>query len=220
MDYVQWNDSCSQVLWLSGPPECNINQVSSYIMGQEKDTTLKTGNFVLYFFCSDEIRGRSVTKYFVHTLVYQICCSSTERSLLIFQSFLRNLLNEAFEKKAAPNWKEQRFNERELPNENLQKLLDAPANELLTALGALLDEEQQGLSIIIDGLDKVKDQRDEFIRGVRKFVEHLQQRTLKVKVLLTSRPVTEIKALLDGLPRIEHDRERKGSSASNFLIRD
>jgi len=97
------------------------------------------------------------------------------------------------------------------PDENIKKILNAPVNELFTALRAVLGgQEQRGLSLIVDGLDKVEHQRDECIRGIRAFIEHLQQRAPKIKILLTSQPLAEIRELFDGLPCIEYDRERKG----------
>jgi len=70
------------------------------------------------------------------------------------------------------------------------------------------------LSIVIDGLDQINHHKSEFIKGVRKFIAHLQERALKVKTLLTSRPQTEIKELFNRLLCIEYDKERKGSAAS------
>ncbi|KAF2175014.1 ankyrin [Zopfia rhizophila CBS 207.26] len=215
-DFSQWNSAESfQVLWLSGPPECKIHQVSSYIVGPEKNTALKTDHLVLYFFSSSATSAKQIVAAFVHTLLSQIvCCSPTDRRLLIIQSFLHSLLDEAFEKEAAPNWEKLGFNEGDSPDKNLQKLLKAPANEHLAALGAVLNEEQRGLSVVINRLDKVVHQRGESIKGVHAFVEHLQQRTSKVKILLTSRPSAEIKDPFDGLLCIEHDRERKGKPGS------
>ncbi|KAF2183392.1 hypothetical protein K469DRAFT_690132 [Zopfia rhizophila CBS 207.26] len=211
-DFVQWNSpECSQVLWLSGPPERMIHQVASHVWSRENSIHSKTDHFVLHLFCSAGIKGSPIVG-FVHTFLNQIVyCSPADRRLSIIQSFLRNLLDEAFKKEAAPSWKERGFNEGDSPDKNLQKLLDVSENELLTALRSILDEEQRGLSVVIDGLDKVGHQRGKFIEGVRAFVERLQQRTSKVKILLTSRPLSEIKDLLYGLPYIEYDRERKAS---------
>lgn len=218
-DYREWDRAnSSRVLWLSGPPECEIHRASSYIVGQEKNAALKTDHLVLYFFFPSASRSEPIVATFVHTLLNQIvCCSPTDRSLSIIRSFLHSLLNEAFKKEAAPNWKDRGFGDVDSPDENLKKLLDAPVNECLTALGIVLNEEQRDLSVVVDGLDKVVHQRDEFIKGVRTFVEHLQQRTLKVKILLTSRPLVDIKDLFDGLPSIEHERERKGQSVPYVL---
>src|SRR5271155_4341300 len=212
IDFAQWSSAnCSRVLWLSGPPECNIHQVSSYIVHQEKNTALKTDHFVLYFFCSAAIGRSSILAGFVHTLLKQIfCCSPVDKRILIMRKFLHSLLHEIA---ATPNWEKCGFNERDFPDK-IQDILDAPANKLLTALKAVLsDEKQRGLFIVVDGLDKVELQRGEFFSGVRVFVEHLQQRTSKVKILLTSRPLAEIKDLFNGLPCIEHDKERKGPYA-------
>jgi ankyrin repeat domain-containing protein 50 len=220
MDFRQWNTArCPQVLWLSGPPECDIHQVSSYIVDQEKNRTSKTQYFVLYFFFSTATRKKSIIVIFIHTILDQIVrCSPTNKKILTVRRFLHSLLEGAFKKGSTPNWERRGFNEKDSPDTNIEKILNAPANELWAALEAVLgDEEHRGLSVVVDGLDKVEHQRDELIRGVRVFVEHLQQQTSKVKILLTSRPLAEIKELFDGLPCIEHDRERKGSSVPHVL---
>jgi hypothetical protein len=220
MDFRQWSTaSCPQVLWLSGPPKCDIHQVSSYIVDQEKNRTSKTQYFVLYFFCSTAARKEPIIDIFIHTLLDQIVrCSPTNKRILIVRRFFRSLLEGTFKKERIPSWKHRGFKEEDSPDTNIGKILDAPANELWAALEAVLgDEEQRGLSVVIDGLDKVEHQRDELIGGVRAFVKHLQQRTSRVKILLTSRPLAEIKDLFDGLPCIEHDRERKGPSVPHVL---
>jgi ankyrin repeat domain-containing protein 50 len=220
MDFRQWNTArCPQVLWLSGPPECDIHQVSSYIVDQEKNRTSKTQYFILYFFCSTAARKEPIIVIFIHTLLDQIVrCSPANKRILIVRRFLHSLLEGAFEKGRTPNWESRGFNEKDSPDTNIKKILNAPANELWAALEvALGDEEQRGLSVVVDGLDKVEYQRGELIRGVRSFVKHLQQRTSRVKILLTSRPLAEIKDLFDGLPYIEYDRERKGSSVPHVL---
>ena len=220
MDFRQWNTaSRPQVLWLSGPPECDIHQVSSYIVDQEKNRTSKTQHFVLYFFCSTAAGKQPIVVIFIHTLLDQIVSSSpTSKRGLIVRRFLHSLLEGAFNKERIPNWERRGFNEKDSPDTDIKKLLNAPANELWAALEAVLgDEEQRGLSVIVDGLDKVEHHRGELIRGLRAFVEHLQQRTSKVKTLLTSRPLADIKDVFDGLSCIEHDRERKGPSVPHVL---
>ena len=216
-DFSQWNSAeCSRVLWLSGLPERNIDQVSSYVVHQEKETALNTGHFVLYFFCSSAIKGKSSVADFVHTLLKQIVyCSPMGKRISIIRNFLHSLfdslLGKAFKRKTSFNLEEWRLDKKCSPDENIKKILNAPVNELFTALCTVLDDqEQRGLSLIVDGLDKVEHQRDECIRGIRAFIEHLQQRASKVKVLLTSQPLVEIRELLNGLPCIEYDRERKG----------
>ena len=213
MDFKQWSTaSCPQVLWLSGPPECDIHQVSSYIVDQEKNRASKTQYFVLYFFCSTAARKKLVIVIFIHTLLDQIVrCSPANKRILIVRRFLHSLLEGAF-KKGRTNWERRGFDEKDSPDTNIKKILNAPADELWTALEAVLgNEEQRDLSVVVDGLDKVVEhQRGELIKGVCAFVKHLQQRTSRVKILLTSRPLAEIKDLFDGLPCIEHDRERKG----------
>ena len=219
VDYAQWNDSCFQVLWLSGPPECNIHQVSSYVVGQEKDTALKTGCLVLYFFCSATTRRRSIAKDFVHTLLGQILyCSQVDERTSIIRGFLRSLLDEFSKMGAVRNWIERGFKEENSSQENIQKLLNGPVNELLTALGTVLSDEERRSLVVVDELDKIEHDRGEFVKEVHAFVKHIRGKNRKAKILLTSRPLDEIRDTFDGLPRIEHDRERKGSLTSHFLI--
>ncbi|KAL6890890.1 ankyrin repeat-containing domain protein [Trichoderma evansii] len=66
-------------------------------------------------------------------------------------------------------------------------------------------------------MEKVQDEKGEFIKGIRAFVYLLQQRTLNLKVLLTSRPQADIKEALDGLLYIEHDKERRECRASLYF---
>ena len=210
MDFEQWNTTTnSRLLWLSGPLERNIHQVSSYVVGQEKNATSKADHFVLYFFCSTVTTTRSIVAAFVHTLFNQILCSSPrDERMLIIKSFLYNLLEELFKKEASPDWKERGFSENDSPDVSVLKMLNAPAGELWAALKAILGTEQKrGMSLVVDGLDKVEHHGGEFFEGFREFVEHLQHRFSQVKILLTS---TKIKSLFDGLPYIEYDKERQG----------
>lgn len=193
---------------MSGPPDRNIDQISSYIVSQEKET----GRLVLYFFFSADINVSAV----IRTLLKQIVRDPPIKDdVPIIQAFLYKLLREFFPKQTVPNWEELGLVERE-PLENIQKILEiAPAKELFTAFKTVLpDEAQRGLSIVIDRLDKVEHQRNELMSGIQALVKHLQKQTSKAKILLTSRPMDEVEVLLKPLPRIEYDRERRGLSTS------
>jgi hypothetical protein len=215
-DLKDWSsDTCSQVLWLSGPPKCNIDQVSSYVVDMEKKKASETQHSVLYFFCSTANTGNPIVN-FTHSLLYQIVrCSSSNEKAQIVRIFLHSLRDAILRKTRTPDTALTlpQFEEEDSPSAIIKKVLDAETNGLWGALKAVLDSAySHDLSIIIDGLDRVKHQTVEFIKGVRELVEHLQRRTSKVKALLTSRPEAEIKEALDGLPCIEYDKERKGSA--------
>ena len=222
IDYKKWDSASGcQMLWISGPPECNISQISSYVVDQEKNRaeksrTLKREHLVLFFFYSSEITKGSVA---VYTILNQIVhCSPMEKRIPIIQRFLHSLLEQAFKKEEGCSWKQRGFKEEDSPHENIKRLLNASVDELWAALRAVLScEQDRELSIIVDGLEHIEHQRDKFIGGVRSFIEHLRQRTPKIKILLTSRPLVEIKELFNGLPSIEHDRERKGPSVPHVL---
>jgi ankyrin repeat domain-containing protein 50 len=212
-DFEDWSSTtCSQVLWLSEPPECSIDRVSSYEIDVEKKKASETQKFVLYFFCSTADTKNPIVS-FIHSLLYQIiCCSSSNENAPIVKAFLRTLLDVILGKERAFNKKLRHFGEGDCPSAIIKNILDANTDGLWSALRAALDNEHaRELSIIIDGLDKVEHQKVEFIREVRELIEYLRERTSKVKALLTSRPEARIKEALDGLPCIEYDKERKGS---------
>jgi len=212
-DFEDWSsDTCSQVLWLSGPPKCNIDQVSSYVVDMEKEKTSETQHSVLYFFCLTADTENPIVS-FTHSLLYQIvCCSSSNEKAQIVRTFLHSLRDTILGKEQTSNMKLPQFKEGDSPSVIIKKVLDGETNGLWGALKAVLDSARShDLSIVIDGLDRVNHKKVEFIREVRELVEHLQGRTSKVKALLTSRPEDKIKEVLDGLPCIEYDKERKGS---------
>jgi len=222
MDFEQWRSAnCSQVLWLSGPPQCNIHQVSSYVVDLVKNKASETQHSVLYFFCSTASREASMEKsivtIFVHAILYQIIyCPPLDKKLSVVRNFLHTLIDAIFRSKQTPNPVPPPFEEKESPDTTIKKILNAPANELWDALETILAAEQRReLLIVIDGLDKAKHQKVEFTKGVRELITRLREGTLMVKALLTSRPQAEIKEVLNGLPHIEYDKERKGSIASS-----
>jgi ankyrin repeat domain-containing protein 50 len=209
-DFEDWNSgTSSQVLWLSGPPNCNIDQVSSYVV----DVASETQQSVFYFFCLTTDTENPIIS-FTHSLFYQIlCCSSSDEKAQIVKTFLHSFRDTIFGKEQTSNTRLPRFKERDSPSAVIKEILDAGADRLWNALKAVLDNARShNLSIIIDGLDRVKRQKVEFIKEVRELIEHLQGRILKIKTLLTSRSEIEIKEILDGLPYIEYDKERKDSA--------
>jgi len=93
----------------------------------------------------------------------------------------------------------------------VKKILMASSDSYWGALRAVMDiGREEGLSLIIDGLDKVEHQKREFLEKLVVFIEHLEERSSTTRVLLISRPQAEIREILDRLPSIEYDRERTG----------
>jgi hypothetical protein len=212
-DFTEWNSGKLPVLWLSGPTECSIDQVSSDIVRLEMDTTSGSQHIVLYFFCSSVVRMTSSVTILIHTFLHQfIRFLSPSKRRAAITAFLRSLVD----------WEDQLRIEWEpsiKPVTLIKKILNNSNSGLWNALQAALDTAwEQKLSIIIDGLDRVEELRFEFIRGLRAFIKHLLERPSKPKVLLTSGPQADIKEMLDGLLCITYDRERKGLSTLNFLL--
>ena len=212
LDFQQWNAAKVPILRLSGLPKCNLDQVSSFIVNQERVASSTTDNFVLHFSFSSAIGQPSIISIFVHTILKQmIDCSQIHRRKSIVQVYLRSLLEVAFQKEADPTWDQRGFDEQDSPHTTLLNILDPPAIELLTALRIALAVEQRGLSLILGDLDNFELHKNDLNTGLYEFVVYLQQRLPKVKILLTNRTDDYIKKIFDRIPYIEYDQERRGS---------
>ncbi|KAF3065389.1 Ankyrin repeat domain-containing protein 50 [Trichoderma lentiforme] len=103
----------------------------------------------------------------------------------------------------------------ESPKSWLEKI---PTDVLWAALMAILtNEPERELLVVIDGLGAVQDEKDEFAKSIRELVDYLQQQILNMKALFTSRPQANIREIFDGLPQIEHDKERRECRASLYF---
>ena len=212
MDFDQWHRANGvEVLWLSGPAECRISDASSHIVDLAKETYPEGQHSVLYFFCSTASRKIPIAVTFVSTIVRQLIRCLPKLKDAITTKFLHTLLDAIFEEEPHSTPKVPRFSADDSAVEVAKKVLEASSDSYWSALRAVMDIGwENGLSLIIDGLDKTENQKCEFIRNLLTFIEHLRERPFTTKVLLTSRPQAEIKEILGWLPSIEYDRERKG----------
>ncbi|KAH7111345.1 hypothetical protein B0J11DRAFT_447573, partial [Dendryphion nanum] len=199
MDFEKWNSDSHYVLWVSGPPDCNIHQVSSHLIGLAQHS-------VLYFFCSTAEGQEPIATTFVRTLLYQfIYCSPLNKRKTIIQNFLQIILEGDLD------WVSPHLIEKDHKIITVKDIvLKAPIDKLWFALRAVLtNEKERKLTIIVDGLDKVKQGQGEFVRRIRALIENLQTNISRIKALLTSRPRNQIREALDDIPNIEYDKERK-----------
>ena len=218
MDFNRWQCANGmEVLWLSGPAECRISDASSYIVDLAKETYLEVQHSVLYFFCSTAPREIPIAITFVSTVVCQLVRCSPELKQEITTIFLRTLLDKIFVEEPLSKPKVPLFKTDDSAEVIVKKILKASSNAYWAALRAVTEavtdiEQEKGLTLIIDGLEKAKHQEYEFIRELCVFVEHLQERPSAARALLTSRPQAEIEGILGQLPyaNIEYDGERKG----------
>jgi hypothetical protein len=216
MDFERWQSAKgSQVLWLSGPAECRILDASSRIVDLVRETPSEAQHSALYFFCSTAPMEVSIASTFVSTILHQLVCCLPQLKEKVTNAFLRTLLNTILREEPLSNPDLSRFRKVDSTAVTIKKILQASSTGYWRALRAVMDiTGKQGLSLIIDGLDKIEHQKCEFIREIYAFVGHLRERPSATRVLLTSQPQAEIKEILSGLPCIEYDRERKGSIIS------
>jgi len=216
MDFEQWRSGNSQVLWLTGPPECGIHQAPSHIVDLIRSEDSEKQPIVLYFFCSTASGAKSVAAAFIYALLRQVAnyLSPLKRKSFI-TAFLSVLLDALISKDSNIDADFWRLKKDCSPELTIRKILDELSGNdhwHSIAIKQLLQIGQaQGLTIIIDGLDEARDQKTDFIKEICSLIAYLKKQTYKFKVLLTSQPQTEIKVFLEDLPCIEYDVERKGS---------
>ena len=213
MDYEQWwSAKGSQVLWLSGPAECDISDASSCIVGLAKETSTEAQHSALYFFCSTLTAEDPAVVTFASTIVHQLVCCVPQLKEQVTKIFLRTLIKTIL---SEDNPKQSCFKLGDSAEATVKKILQASSEGYWSALKAVMGlERNQGLFLVIDGLDKAG---HEFTLGVQLLIESLWECPSTIKVLLTSRPQADIKEILVGLPCVEYDKERKGLIAI-FLI--
>jgi len=214
MDFESWRSASAGELWLSGPEDRNLDQFASYIIDQAKMNSSNTQEYVLYFFCgtAEQLSGTTVlVNAFLDQLIGYL--PPVDRALVI-SVFLRTILDLMLGKDATLlEWISDLKDSS--PDLIVQQMVElSSGEEQLEALKAVLELKQfhiECLCVIVAGLDRVlQTEKSEFVRDILLLVTYLQESPWKVKVLLTSLPRDEFKFLLNGLPSIEHDKERKG----------
>ena len=220
MDFQRWQSTNgSEVLWLSGPAECRISDASSHIVNLVKRKPSDAQHLVLYFFCSTAPAETLIAINFVSTIIHQLVSHLPQLGGKVTTVFLRALLDTAIRGKQLSDPAPPRFQEDVSTEAVVKEILKGPSiNGYCHALRAVMDVvPDQELSLIVDGLDKIGDQKREFVTEILVFIEHLRERLPTTRILLTSRPQAEIKEILSELPNIEFDKERKASIISHSL---
>jgi hypothetical protein len=203
--FKDWESEDSpQVLWLFGPPNRGMADASLHLARERTSRTEK--GLVFYFFCSIMERESSVSTTFTYSFLRHILNGSGDcQAKLITSTFLKSLLLEILRREPS------RFQKKDTPGTTLKNVLDASDGELLKALTeAVFDIKGiQEASIIIDGIHNLGKEGAYFLK---KFCEHMKT-TPKFKALLTCSSDPNMRGIVDGMPYIEYDKERKGLGA-------
>ncbi|KAH0533236.1 hypothetical protein TsFJ059_001827 [Trichoderma semiorbis] len=218
IDYRSWkSDDSASVLCLSSPQVPHSSQIVYNIMSREE----KPNRLVLYCTCSqiansEFIRNNSggseditIINVLICTLLEQILClSPIKERILLMRNFIHGLLQKSFEKKPSQHWIGHDFNKENL-FEVLQNLLRNSSKEnVLAAFQTTLDDtNQQYPLVVINEIEK--DQSDQILRLIGKFVVDYQRQSPNVKVLLVGPAACDISSLPQDSLFIEYDKERK-----------
>jgi hypothetical protein len=181
-------------LLLSAPHGHGTTEICSHLIDVIKKKAARTNGSVLYFLCSPPTEARCST-ILTHTLLSQIvCCSSAGKANPIAAAFLSTLVDGHFQQRS------QNFREDDTLDTTVEKILDAPDNELIRALAEAIKKAGiQELSIIVDGL------QEDIVCWLFQLI---RRATSKLEALFTSRhPCGKVP---DGMAYIEYDKERKG----------
>jgi hypothetical protein len=168
MDFEHWQSAKgSRVLWLSGPAECHISDASSRIVDLAKETASEAQHLALYFFCSTAPTETLAAITFVSTILHQLVSCLPQVRKAVTNVFLGALIDAILREKSLSNPSMPRFIMGDSREATIKKVLQASSNGYWRALRAVMDiMHQRGLSLIIDGLDKIEHQKYEFIREV------------------------------------------------------
>ncbi|KAF8533665.1 hypothetical protein BDD12DRAFT_473820 [Trichophaea hybrida] len=207
IDFEHWESAdSSQMLWVFGPHDHGVTAASSYIIDLAKEGASQTKGVVFYFFCS-AVEKSSVATNFTHTFLRHILNGSEDvQAKSIATTFLSTLLRNILLRDSS------RFHKEDSSITTVKKILNALDGELLEALteAVVHIREVQEASIIIDGIDKIGQEGASFVNRYLQKTKAIP----KFKAFVTSQPDPYIKAIVNGLPCIEYNQERKECLAS------
>jgi hypothetical protein len=214
MDFKEWElPGSSQMLWLFGPHDRGITELSSHFVRLEMQKLSQT-NAIFYFFCSILESERLVAFNFAYAILqYVLDGVDEDPAKSIITTFLSALLHKILQRK-------QRCSQLEDSSSiTVNNILDVSSvGELLGALKEAVVEIKTipDTPIIIDRIDKLGIEGAQFIA---KFCSQREEIiTPKFKVLLTCRTDPHIQELVSGVPRIEYNKERQGLGKSYSLV--
>ncbi|KAL7945324.1 putative kinesin [Trichoderma barbatum] len=218
IDYKTWKSNDGPVtLCLASSLAYQLSQVSSYIVGQNKNTNCP----VIYFFCSHRENiefdtGQSakqnmpLANILICTLFGQIVyLSPREKGVLVMRTFIKGLLQKAFVKKSIQNWTKYDFQKYDLST-SLQNLLgNMTTSDLLTVFQKTLDYAKPQVSLLVlDGIEKAY-QGGRLLHLIEILINDLRRQNPNIKVLLAGPTLCDIKSLSQESLCIEQDKERR-----------
>ncbi|KAF8536342.1 hypothetical protein BDD12DRAFT_890425 [Trichophaea hybrida] len=209
IDFKQWElPDGPPVLWLLGPPDHGMTEVSSHIVGEEK----KKARNVFYLFCST-IEKDSLVTIFAHSILHHILNNSgDDQAKTIVNIFVRTLLYAILRR-------DSHFQEEDSPRRTMDKIIDAAqGHEPLEALRQAISgiEEISEMSIIIDGIDKLE---HEGVRFLEILCQHMKIINPKFKALLAYQ-LDRNEEIVVTPPCIEYDKERQECLRSLYYKND
>ena len=180
IDFERWQRTTgSEALCLSGPAKCRISDASSYIVDLVKEKPSRTQHLVLYFFCSTASAKAPIAATFVSTIIHQLTSRMPQLMEKAITVFLRTLLDTTLGDGPRSEPRRSRFKTNDSTEAMMKEILKTPSSGYWGALREVLDiEREQELSLIIDGLDEVEHQEDNFIQELCAFVEHLDRKSV------------------------------------------
>ena len=199
MDFTDWESAGTpRALFVSAPDGHGRQELCRHIIDRAKGKASHSDSVVLYFFSSSATKlWRPIS--LIHTLLHQVVCARDRDANSITAAFLCSLVYRQFHRSSNLQTP-LNFREGDSPDNTVQKILVAPDNDLVEALGeAIKHAGIQQLSLVVSGTSE----------GIAcSLFEQIREATPKSEVLLTSqRPFGNIP---HDVTYIEHDKERKG----------
>jgi hypothetical protein len=195
-EYLTWSSaSSSALLWYAGQPRSGKTTLLQALVVKLLDRQWRNREIdVVYFFCPESTSAEE----------------ATFESHILPATILRSLIGQLLSRD------HHRIAELELESYLLRDV-DTRAEKLWELLELVIKAATgQEMYIIIDGVDKIKavdqlkaEDLPNFLKGLLKLWRTLQSKAGPVaKFLITSRPYTEIRDFLKGVPVIDENTER------------
>lgn len=194
-EYITWYSAeYAELLWYAGDPNSGKTMLLQSLVDKLLNSQRGRAMEVAYFFCVESAPAEQT--------------ASESQILPILRSVICQLLAKDHERIAVVQRNSKREN-------GLEELLNSHTSTPETLWGllqhAIKAVQDQKVHIIIDGIDKMKaEDQTEFLKRLLKLLDTLPRSpACFAKFLFSSRPSSEIRDILKGVPLIDENIERK-----------